>query len=355
MRYKIYKTLQKHLHRFGIYTQYYQSERAIHYHLKSKPIIIQNYELNKVCQSIKASKNHQFYNALLKRFVPLWDVEIKQASFHLGGGGGVGSLNCYRRVNMNDSIYFEKVYFKEHKDLQRIKWFKQYVAQHLISYKMVVPELHCMYEGEAFVIIYFDFLNLKKLENSEMEFNFISLAKQLYQASLKFEMPKSDIPKIILDFKTHFEYKNKIEQAEFRLSNHGISIQEMETNIICSKLILTHGDIQEKNCFQNHMVIDWDTFGLYPIGFDVAFLIFRLIETGKIKNIPSDWLETNFKKDIELVHWNDFERCFNYFLYIFLSTYFKNGHYADLEEKLIEELRRVKRVKNDQVSPRVSK
>lgn len=88
------------------------SDRAIHYHLKSKPIIIQNYELNKVCQSIKASKNHQFYNSLLKRFVPLWNIEIKQGLFHLGGGGGIGSLNCFRRVNIHGSICFERFTLK---------------------------------------------------------------------------------------------------------------------------------------------------------------------------------------------------------------------------------------------------
>src|SRR5690554_6717645 len=99
MRNKIYKILQKFLHRFGIYTQYYPSDRAIHYHLKSKPIIIQNYELNKVCKTIKASKDHKFYNSLLKRFVPIWNVEIKEATFLLGGGGGESSLNCFRKIN----------------------------------------------------------------------------------------------------------------------------------------------------------------------------------------------------------------------------------------------------------------
>ena len=160
MRNKTYKILQKYLHRVGIYTQYYPSDKAIHYHLKSKPIIIQNYELNKVCKTIKASKNHKFYNSLLKRFVPLWSVEISEASFHLGGGGGESSLNCFRRVKINDSIYFEKVYFKDNEDLKKVKWFHQNVAQFLNSYGVVVPPLCFMDEGKAFVIVYFEYLNL---------------------------------------------------------------------------------------------------------------------------------------------------------------------------------------------------
>lgn len=337
MRYIVYKTLQKFFHQFGIYTQYYPSDRAIHYHLKSKPIIIQNYELNKVCQTIKASRNHRFYSALLKRFVPLWNIEIKEAWFLLGGGGGQASLNCFRRVIINNTIHFEKVYFREHEGLERIKWFNQHVAQ-LLNNKVGVPQLHFMYEGKAFVIVYFEYLNLKKIENSELELNFISLAKRLYQASLEFEIPKTGIPAYITNFKTHFEYRNKIEQAELSLSNHGFLIHKIEKEIFSSKLILTHGDIQEKNAFKNHILIDWDTFGLYPIGFEVAFSIFRLLETAKIKTIPSDWLDKNFKKNVEPKHWRDFVRNFNYFLYIFLAIHFKNEQYLDLEKRLIDGL-----------------
>ena len=341
MRDKIYRILQKHLHRFGIYTQYYPSENAIHYHLKSKPIIIQNYELNKISNTIRASKNHAFYNSLLKRFVPLWSAKINEASFVLGGGGGESSLNCFRKVKIENIDYFEKIYFSPHDDLKRINWFDQNAYQIICKYGIVAPKLYQKYEGEAFVIVYSKFLDLNKLDDSEMEENFISLAKKLYHASLDegFIKLDSNIPHCITDFRNHFEYKNKIVEADHRLSSYGISAQRVEKEVISSKLVLTHGDIQEKNAFKGFVLIDWDTFGLYPIGFDLAFLCSRLLASEKMKDVSSDWLVKNFRNDITSENWEDFERNFNYFLYIFLSRHFKQDYYKQLEIRLIEKLK----------------
>lgn len=341
MRNRLYRILQKNLYRFGIYTQYYPSDKAIHYHLKSKSIIIQNYELNKVCSSLRSAKDHLAYNSLLKKFVPLWNAEIKETTFVLGAGGGESSLNFFRKVKINDTYYFEKVYYSLHDDLKRIKWFSQNAYNIIDRFGVVAPRLHRMYEGEAFVIVYFEFLNLEKLDNLEIEVSFINLSKKLYKASLDeaFIGLKNNVPDYIKDFRNHFEYKNKIAQAEQRLLSHRISIKRMEDEIFHSKIILTHGDIQDKNGFKDCILIDWDTFGLYPIGFDLAFSCFHLLLTKRVKSISPDWLNKNFKMDINTEDWDDLKRNYNYFLFVFLATYFKKDDYKEIELSLLENLR----------------
>ena len=341
MKKKFYKILQKQLQKFGVYTQYYASDRAIHYHLKSKPIVIQNYELNKVSKSIQVANNHSFYQSLLRKFVPDWDIKIEAAQFIFGAGMGASSLDCYRRVNINGNSYFEKVYFSEHDDLKRIKWFHLNAYNSISRFGITAPALHNLFEGKAFVITYFQFLDLLPLVHSEVEENFISISKKLYLASLEEHSIKdgNDIPEYVKSFQSHFEYKNKLAEAKHKLTGHGVDFQEFEKAVKASKLIFTHGDIQEKNAFKNSMIIDFDTFGIYPIGFDVAFCCFRLLITDKIQNLVPEWLENNFKKDIKVDDWEQFDRNFTFFLFVFLATYFKRESYTYLEERLAEKIK----------------
>lgn len=341
MRSKIYQILQKYLHKIGVYTQYYASDKAIHYHLKSKPTLIQNYELNKLCKTLKSAKNHTFYNSLLKMFVPTWDAKITDALFISGGGVGESSLDCFRKVTIDGTHFFEKIYYQGHDDLVRIKWFSVHAYSLMINQGIVAPQVKKMYEGDAFVIVYFEYLNLEPLHHSEIEENFIYMAKKLYSASLKKDITTLDttIPECITGFKHHFEYKNKIAQANKVFSRHTISNSKIEEKIKSSTVTLAHGDIQEKNAFKNYMLIDFDTFGLYPIGYEVAFVCFRLLITKRLKKLPTNWLETNFIQDISLEHWEDFERNFNYFLCVFLATFFKKEPYKYLESQLVEKLK----------------
>lgn len=345
MRNRIYKILQKFLHKFGIYTQFYPSAKAIHYHLKSKPIIIQNYELNKVCKTIRSANDLEFYSRLLKSFVPEWTVEIIEPSFVLGGGGGDSSLDCFRKVKIGDSYYFEKVYYSQHDDLKRIIWFHEKVSDLLNNYGIVAPKFHNLCEGEAFVIVYHQFLNLKKFNSSAIESNFITLAKKIYRASAdeRFIQMKNNAPDYITNFRAHFEYRNKISQAKHRLTSHNISTEIIENDISSSKHVLTHGDIQEKNAFQGLMLIDWDTFGLYPMGFDVAFTCYHLLISEKIQNLSSTWLGDNFKNDINPEDWRDFKKNFSYFLFVFLASHFRKDLYKELELGLVENIRELNR------------
>ncbi|QAA81359.1 hypothetical protein EI546_06290 [Aequorivita sp. H23M31] len=341
MKSKFYKILQKHLHKFGIYIQYYPSDKAIHYHLKSKPVNIQNYELNKLSKTIRSAGNHSFYNSLLKRFVPSWDVALENASFVVGGGGGESSLNAFRKVKIGGTFFFEKIYFSEHEDLKRIRWFYQHASALLTESGLVVPKVRAMYEGDAFVIVYFNFLDLKSLEDFEMQSAFFKVSELMYRASMDtvFTAKGNELPEYLTNFKNHFEYKNKISRGKLRLGDIRISQVQIEKNVSSSKLIFTHGDIQEKNVFKNQINIDWDTFGLYPIGFDFAFSCYQLLKDEKISPKSVDGIIEDCKMGIDKNYWIEFERNFVYFLFIFLGNYFKKEDYKELELGLIQKMR----------------
>ncbi|AFL81709.1 phosphotransferase family protein [Aequorivita sublithincola DSM 14238] len=341
MKVRFYRILQKQLHRFGIYTIYYPSAKSIHYHLKSKQIIVQNYGLGKLSSSIKASNNHSYYDSLLQKFVPSWKLDISRAFFITESGGGESSLNTFRKVRVDSHWLFEKVYFNSCNDVKRIKWLDKHLSIRLLEFGIKLPELHWTFEGEAFTIAYFDFFDLHNLTSFEVENDLLEIVKRLYQVSEGTTLIKNKYADIeyLNDFINHFEYKNSIKTAENRFLKHGILIKEFEQKAKKSKFIITHGDLHEKNVYKGFVVIDWDNVGLYPIGFEVAFIYYRLLNSGRINNFSPEWLENKFKNTIQVNDWLDFERNFFYFLFIFYSKSYKIDQYQTIEGILIKKLK----------------
>lgn len=123
-------------------------------------------------QSVNA---HKDYNQLLKTLVPKWNIQIDKA-FFIGKGGGKGNLNTYRKVQSNDELLFEKIYFTEQDDFQNIINVNTIIKN---IEGLYCPEIKIIFKGEKINIVYFNFLKLNSVSKKEMENTLITISHHL--------------------------------------------------------------------------------------------------------------------------------------------------------------------------------
>jgi thiamine kinase-like enzyme len=285
--------------------------------------------------------NHKYYEELLKAFVPNWPMNVKEAKF-IGKGFGESGLNTYRVVTVGNKTYFEKVYFNSHNSLQAVQWFQNHIHQ-LIKEKVNVPLVQKTYRGELFTIVYYSYIEHSKLREEAIESSLIQFSKDLYHISDKNKsyLMKLDLPDLIEDFRNHSAYqkRKRLYSAEKKLAKLRIDMESVEELIARSKRVLTHGDINKKNSFKNDVLIDWDSFGCSPIGLDPAFIYYHIHLKKEKEADINNWLEEHYRDVVSERDWDDFERNFIYFLYVFSIKRFAKGQVEHKEQRLVNLLK----------------
>lgn len=338
MKLAIRKLLIQILQPLGFYITYYASAQKVYESLKKQPTLIQAFELKRIFDSVRIAKNHSYYNQLLASFIPNWNLEIKEPKF-IGFGAGESSLSTFRKVKVNAKYLHEKIYFSFHPDSQRISWLYDSLSELINRFDIVTPDLNAVYKGATITAFYTDFLELKPLEVNSKEQKLLQFSKQLYQLSItsEFEKTVEKTPQSFTDFTQHFEYKRNRLQAQQILTIHNIDLSSLEQTIRKSRYILTHGDIQETNAFENKVLIDWDSVGIFPIGLDPAFSLFYLLMNDKNEKFDIlKWIEENFKNIVAQEDWENFQKNIVCFLFVFIQDRIKGEKYDRMNNELID-------------------
>jgi thiamine kinase-like enzyme len=337
------KILIRVLQPFGFYITYYASPTRVYESLSKLPVLIREYELKRIFDMVGIAKNHKFHNALLAKFIPTSKLEIKDAKF-IGFGAGESSLSTFRKVKIEDKTIHEKIYFSSHQDLKRISWFYQNVSHLVQDSGIALPNIYKIYSGDSITVLYTEYAELKKLDIINKKKSLLQFSKQLYQLSLteEFEIINGKASNAIKDFKGHFEYKRNRSVAKHVLYEHGFSLEAIEQKIMQSRYVLTHGDIQDTNAFQNNILIDWDSVGIFPVGLDPAFLLFYLMMNDNDEKFDIlNWIDTHYKKLIIENEWGSFQLNVLYFLFVFIQKRIKKEKHEVLNKELIRLLKNV--------------
>ncbi len=305
--------------------------------LKDLTIRVLEHGLKRITNNIANRNKHKYYEKILRTLIPNWQINIKEAKF-IGVGIGDGSLDTHRKVTIGNKTYFEKVHFNSYQDLRKVQWFQNHIYA-LIEDKIKVPRIQKTYRGKLLTIVYYDYFNLTKLENKTKENSLIQFSKALYRISCTNEanLDESELPESINGFKNHFQYQRNITLAGAEMAKQGIDMKTIEKSVEHSKCVLTHGDLNEGNGYKKDVLIDWDLFGIYPIGFDPAYIYFRLPVKNNKKVVY--WLEKHYSDVVSEEDWSIFERNFVYFLFIFSIYRFDREPYKSIKQELIENIK----------------
>jgi hypothetical protein len=334
----IKKNIRRYLQKAGIHIQRFPAPEQFYESLKYKPSNVKTYELKRMANYAGNAGNHKFYERLLKAFVPNWEVNIANAAF-IGKGIGESSLDTYRKVKIKDEHYFEKIYFNNHLSVKHVQLFQTHLFR-LVKDKIKVPRIKKTYSGELLTIVYYDYFILNELAELKKENRLIQFSKDLYRISCRNEsyLKKLELPDSIKDFRQRTRFEENTLAVKARLLKQNIDANYFEDLLDRSKYIVTHGDLHGGNIYKNGILIDWDFFGIYPIGLDPAYIYFRLIIKHNKNYNASDWLKKHYSAVVTEADWNDLERNFMYILFMFSIRYFEKGQFKPFEQQLIKNL-----------------
>lgn len=294
-------------------------------------------ELEKICSAVSAGNDHAYYQQLLQKFIPNWDLEIESPMF-LGDGMWTG-FNSFRKVQIDGNQEFEKLFDSQDTSLKKFLWLEENLFP-LVSSKIKTPKTLRLYEGEILSLVYFEFINAPAIAEKQGEQRAIEIAKTLYQFSLQNESSTLPLPDYLQDFKNHSRYKWWHEQAISVLNEQGIPADLIEEKIAKGRRIFTHGDLKDLNLFEDGNVIDWDEFGFYPAGLEQAFIYSRnILHYDQVEEFPVEWLVTHFKKLVPAEEWELLKISFAYFMWIFSFKQLQKDKYSAVRKTLLQTLK----------------
>lgn len=329
-------------YRLGFYPVKIKSPVQTYTYLKNKPDMLKEDALQKLSYAVRWGKDQGYYTELLEQFVPTWNgkKEIEESTF-IGEGYGRSSLNAYRKVKISGEYFFEKVYFHSHADLRKLEMMEKLGLTEQLATKIILPRIKKIYSGELLSIVYFDFLKTDPA-NRAGEQELIHLTKLFYKWHWEQLIAESSEKwELLKDFTQHHQYEKFKKAAAIKLQKEGLEIENFERSAKTGKLVVTHGDLQKSNVFKPNLVMDWDSFGFYPIGFEVAFLYFRLVFKEEKTGNPFDWLRENYQREVDAVEWEKFEKNFTFFLFVFAQELFLEQQEKELEKRLLTKLKAV--------------
>lgn len=325
----------------GFYIERMTSASLVYDKLTKDGLVLKENELRKTVNFLRRTNDLMMYDQILRKFIPQLDLHFSKNAF-TGSGRGATTLNVYRKVTSDDNVLFEKVYFNSSLDIERVIWFYEAIYSSIKDH-INVPPLYKVFRGELISVFYFNYVDLALLSAKDVDSTIYSFSKELYKLSFT-KVIKSRIesaPSFLKDYKAHFEYKRKIKIAEQKIDEllgDNFPLIDIEKLINDSPLVLTHGDIHPGNVFKNNYLIDWDPFGLYPIGLEVAYILLFLHKGALSYKDLIQLLEKEYRSTLAAEHWDDFELNCLYFYFVFTIQHVKEGVLCETQRNILAKL-----------------
>lgn len=311
---------RKFLQRFGIYFHYFPTAGHLYRCNKDLPFSAQEAFLKRISNVEGIPQKEDFYNELLSLYVPDWDLKIKNSEF-IGKGEGWSNLKNYRKIETADDLLFEKVYFSSENELKTVLWVDENLKQILNKKGIKIPEIRKVYSGPVLTIVYFEFIELKKSDSNVSEKRLIDLNHKMIKLSAENEIKEliRQAPENLKDYQNHFQFKANLNAFKELLNKEKLPWQALISSINESNKIITHGDLQTSNIYDNNILIDWDAFGIYPPGLEEALLFSRLKSLQQSQVDLRNWLGENYKSALKEEEFKELEFGFMFFILAFYS------------------------------------
>ena len=329
------------MQKIGVYITYYASAMKVREKIDDYSIEIQRFELSRIFSSVGIAGNNRTYNALLNNFLPGWNMKINKVKI-FGSGAGRSSINTYRVLTLDNILLHEKIYFSTHKDLHRIHWFYENCIDLVSSTGIIVPRVLYTFKGKVITALYSEYVACSKFPRREKEEGMLGFVLRLYNIS--FSNSFNDIilksPDGILDYQEHFFYKKAIDKARKVARAYDVNLLKIEDRLEQGRYVLSHGDIHDGNAFINNVLIDWDSVGICPAGFDAAYLLYQLILTGQpvLHQDIKCWIKMNFVGVVPSNEYATFELSIHYFLFVFIQEKIEKDKYDIFNVSIIDYL-----------------
>ena len=326
MKRKLIEYLKIFFYKLGFYVEVIPNEKMFFEKCKVLDEDELWYELKRFSKVYSLTENIDLYDTVLKILIPNLEQQtfIEKSSF-FGTGKGTNTLNAYRKVHSSGQIFFEKIYRTKSSDLNIMMWFYDKIRPQLNQNIIQMPPIKRIVKSKVITAVYFDFINLNTLSKPSMLLQAFSVSKHLMSISTSgpkrialVSITKED-DNSVLNFENIY-IKTARTYVEREFGDTSI-FEQVLTNIFSYDFFLGHGDLNSKNIFGENYIIDWDSCGLYPIGFDVGKAINWLFldNTTTVERIIAK-IENNFKAELNSEIYERFLLGVLFFCFLFRAS-----------------------------------
>lgn len=323
-------------------TSPYQAVNSI----KHKPNVVQFYELKCLANLLSQINQKKYYSELLTALLPEYEQPAPKFTSFIGQGAGKFTFNSYRILNREGNLFFEKVYYSDAKKTQSVKWFYQNYFD-FIKGVFNTPALLSFHDSELVSVFNYEFFELTQ-ENFDVKL-LVEISKKLNNLSETYENTLDEkVPDYLKDFKKHNAYDGYIGIAKKKQNKSGLSIEWFENSVSNGKHVFSHGDLHTENIYKDNVLVDWDFFGYYPVGLELAQMYCQMLarkQKDENEN-PLGWLEDNYGSFFG-VNFGEAYKNFVFFLYVFGQTLFTRGNCLTLEPLLLKKLIELQKIKEN--------
>lgn len=188
----------------------------------------------------------------------------------VGSGKGRYTLNSYRKIVLQDSVLFEKIYLRDSVDWRKCSFFYKHVLPGLHGDELSVPRLLDVVSGERLVVSRFDFVEFLAIDERDYIDRLVSITQRL----ASFEYSSALVPEEFESLDLHFGFERCLRKTQVVLEQQtgekNSVLFQMKGRCEAMPRFVGHGDLSLPNMGVGSIVLDWDNFGFYPPGFDLA-------------------------------------------------------------------------------------
>lgn len=276
-------------------------------------------DLKVLAEKYVGRTDHAAYEKALRAFDEQVDFLVDSARCKfVGSGKGRFTLNAYRKLGLEGESLFEKVYAADSLDWKKCSFFYQHLAPELKASQIRVPALREASCGKRLAIARFEFLQHAPL----LREHYLARAMSIVQALSTLEVVGTIDQPDFVNLDLHFGFERcyrKTDEFLRKADEPAELLRRMRMRCEAMPRFVGHGDLSLPNLGQAGLVLDWDNFGFYPPGFDLALV---LVLEGR------EWPQDALEDLIEEAYTPVADRCDRaafgcsilYFYCVFLST-----------------------------------
>ena len=229
-------------------------------------------QLKALCTKAAQTGDNRDYDLLLRHFDPkITDFRhYTFKAFSRSDGLGQGTLNTFRIfTSSSNDMVFEKIYLKNSTDWVKSSYFLENHRRQLHESGISIPFISENKIGDTLVISKYSYIEITEDPIETHKSIITSCISKLSKLT-----PKSAALPNIDDFTLHPGFARRLLKIKKFSRTHNIPTDAFDLAIRRLESFpkfAAHGDLHIGNTSAPNIVFDWDCFGYYPPGFDIAF------------------------------------------------------------------------------------
>lgn len=247
-------------------------------------------------------------------------------------GVGEGTLNSFRVLRAPCGLVFEKIYLTSSQDFIKLAHFLDHHQCAFGEAAVSVPLVMARAEGEKLAAVYFQYVDVQKVELDQ----YLRMARACIGVLCQCPV-EAGLDDLLCDISAHAGFSRCYRKTKgflFALNGDDAWLDKALLRVSAMPRFYAHGDLSMKNMSATGYIFDWDNSGYFPPGFDLALV---LLISG-LRGHPSiAAAAADYHALVKLrCSFDDF-----YFSLLFLYTVLKGNRDALAKTSLLDELKRL--------------